>query len=181
MIHLSCFDTKIMKLLHKFLSLSKKIIFIGILNRVMPRKRKGNIGRPTLMTEHCLHKLKEGFLRGYNNRIACVYAGISEALFYKYCDLNPEFVEKKKEWQMKPLTKAIDNVNAALDLGDVQTSKWLLERKLKDDYSVRTETTGKDGGAIQTKVVYIEKEEKESYLQHIKDVTGKNDAIKALK
>lgn len=133
------------------------------------KKGNGDVGRPTVITPECLHKLKEGFLRGYTNRIACIYAGIAESTYYKYCDENPEFVEKKRAWQANPVTKALDNVKQSLDEGDVQTSKWLLERKLKDEYSLRVENTGKGGEPIKKEVVYIDKEEKQGYEDHIKE------------
>jgi hypothetical protein len=115
-----------------------------------PKSQHKDSGRPTVITDSRLHKLKEGFLRGYNNRIACIYAELKESTFYKYCKENPEYVEKKKGWQARPVTKALDNVNNSIEEGDVQTSKWLLERKLKDEFSLRNEVTGKDGEAIQT-------------------------------
>jgi len=52
-----------------------------------------------------------------------------------------------------------------LNEGDVSTAKWYAERKAKDEFSLKTET--EHSGELKSKVVYIEKEEKESYKKHI--------------
>lgn len=134
---------------------------------------KNKVGRPTVFTQDVLNKLQQAFLKGYSNRAACIYADVVEGTFYKYCDENPEYVEKKKAWQENPVSKSRDVVYDAIDQGDVQTAKWMLERKCKDEFSLRTEQTGIGGGPIKKEVVYIDKEEKEGYEEHInKTING---------
>ena len=113
-------------------------------------------GRPKSITSDELQKLKEAFMMGYNNTLACVHADVAERTFYQYCKANPEFSQKKELWKKRPLAKALNNVNQALAEGDVNTSKWLLERKLKDEFSSRVENTGKDGGPQEVTVTQEE-------------------------
>jgi hypothetical protein len=70
--------------------------------------------------------------------------------------------------QQKPAIKAILVINKALKEGDVSTAKWYAERKIKDEFSLKTET--EHSGEVKSKVVYIEKEEKENYKKHINQV-----------
>ena len=56
----------------------------------------------------------------------------------------------------------------AIKNGDMTSVKFWLERKCKDEFSLKTET--EHTGEIKSKVVYIEKEEKEAYEQHINKI-----------
>jgi hypothetical protein len=138
----------------------------------MPKKKpksehKPN-GRPTIMTDSTLAKLKEGFAQGFSVRNACIWADISQDTYFSYCKKYPNFSEQCKTLQQKPLIKSILVINKALNEGDVSTAKWYAERKAKDEFSLKTET--EHSGQIQSKVVYIEKEEKEAYEQHINKI-----------
>ena len=125
-------------------------------------------GRPTIMTEATLGKLKEGFAQGFSVRNACIWADINQDTYFEYCKKHPKFSEQCKTLQQKPLIKSILVINKALNEGDVSTAKWYAERKAKDEFSLKTET--EHSGQIQSKVVYIEKEEKEAYEQHINKI-----------
>lgn len=101
------------------------------------------------MTTLTLQKLKEAFLRGYDNVGACVYAGIKESTFYAHCKINPDFLQSKRRWQESLVMAARENLSRSItEDGDINTSKWLLERRKKEEFSLRTESTGADGGAI---------------------------------
>ena len=135
-----------------------------------PKKNQGgrSVGRPTIMNEATISKLKEGFAQGFSVRNACTWANINQDTYFEYCKKHPEFSEQCKTLQQKPLLKAILVINKALNEGDVNTAKWYAERKAKDEFSLKTET--EHSGQIQSKIVYIEKEEKEAYEQHIDTV-----------
>jgi hypothetical protein len=47
-------------------------------------------------------------------------------------------------------------------------TRTYAERKAKDEFSLKTET--EHSGEVKSKVVYIEKEEKENYKKHINQV-----------
>lgn len=141
----------------------------------MAKKKKSNAGRPTVMTQEVLQKLQHAFLMGCKKREACLYAEIPESTFYNYCDKNPEYVEKIEAWQDMPKLKSKVIINKKLEELDADTAKWYLERKAKDEFSTRSEQTGKDGEPITTKTIYIDKEEKEQYEKHIEDEINNAD------
>lgn len=136
--------------------------------KVIIRKEKIKTGRPSSMTPDVIAKLEEGFAFGFSVRNACIWADISQDTYFNYCKKYPNFSEQCKTLQQKPLIKSILVINKALDEGDVSTAKWYAERKCKDEFSLKTET--EHSGQIQSKVVYIEKEEKEAYEQHINKI-----------
>lgn len=99
----------------------------------MARKNKG--GRPTVMTESTLQKLEQGFMYGFSDIEACLFADIAPATLYAYCQKHTEFSERKERLKEKPKMQAKINVVNAMLGNDVTTSKWYLERKAKDEFS----------------------------------------------
>jgi len=141
--------------------------------KIIIKKEAEKTGRPTIMTEATIGKLKEGFAQGFSVRNACIWANISQDTYFEYCKKHPNFSDQCKTLQQKPLIKSIVVINKALDEGDVSTAKWYAERKAKDEFSLKTET--EHTGEIRSKVVYIEKEEKEEYENHINDTINNAD------
>jgi hypothetical protein len=125
------------------------------------------VGRPTSITEDCLHKLREGFLRGYNNTLACVYADIAESTFYKYCEENKEFTEKKEQWKKAPVLKALNIINESLDAGDSNMAKFVVERRCREDWAVtsKQDITISGGIAVQIETVPANEENIKIYEQ----------------
>lgn len=58
--------------------------------------------------------------------------------------------------------KAYSVVNNALDVGDVSTAKWLLERKRKDDFTPRSEIV-----QPEPVKVFITPEQQAAAIEHI--------------
>jgi hypothetical protein len=134
-----------------------------------PKSEHKKTGRPTIMTPQVIAKLEHCFERGYSDYDAYKSVGISKDAFYDYCVANPDFSEKK-EWLKKNtviLSKNIVYDKLVIDK-DINTAKFILERKCKDEFSLKTET--ELSGEVKSKVVYIEKEEKEAYKKHIDEV-----------
>lgn len=98
---------------------------------------KKKAGRPTLMTDEVLDKLRQAYLWGSTNAEACAYAEISERPLYEYLSKNPEFKQKIEEWKLAPLLKAKKTVVDSLD--DAKNAQWYLERKQKDEFSTKVE------------------------------------------
>ena len=119
----------------------------------MPKKKPKSehkpAGRPTIMTEATIGKLKEGFAQGFSVRNACIWADINQDTYFEYCKKHPNFSEQCKTLQQKPLIKSILVINKALNEGDVATAKWYAERKAKDEFSLRNEISGIDGEAVK--------------------------------
>lgn len=106
------------------------------------------IGRPPAIDETVLAKLEEGFVKGLSDREACLYAGIHPATLYRYCEEHPDFRERKELLKDQPKIQAKLNVSEALEARDKDMSKWYLERRAKEEFSSRSEVTGKDGEAL---------------------------------
>ena len=102
------------------------------------------VGRPTVMTPETLRKLEEAFALGCTDLEACTYADISKSTLYDYQQEHPEFVERKELLKENPILLARKSVVEAL-ANDPDLSLRYLERKKKDEFSPRSELTGKDG------------------------------------
>lgn len=108
----------------------------------MPTRK---VGRPAAITTEIIGKLEVAFLNGASDKEACFVAGIGATTLYEYCNDNPQFAERKEALKEMIKYKARSNVSKAINDGDKPLSQWYLERKAKDEFSVRTENTGKDG------------------------------------
>lgn len=102
--------------------------------KTTPPCTKSNVGRPKKIDENVLRKLEQGFVYGYSDAEACLYADISTTTLYTYCKDNPEFTERKEQLKNRPKMRAKLNVANSLDRGDVDVSRWYLERKAKDEF-----------------------------------------------
>jgi hypothetical protein len=133
-----------------------------------PKHLHKEAGRPTIMTKEVVDKLEYAFMRGFNDEQASFHAGIDKSTLYNYCKVHPEFSTKKETLKSHLVMQSKINIFEAIESGSVLDSKWLLERKAKDEFSLKTET--EHSGEVKSKVVYIEKEEKENYKKHINQV-----------
>lgn len=97
------------------------------------------IGRPTVFDDITLQKLEYGFAHGLSDAQACLYAGIAPSSLYNYQRQNPDFLERKELLKDSITMRAKLNVAGKINEGDTQQSQWWLERKAKDEFSVRTE------------------------------------------
>lgn len=91
------------------------------------------------MTPETIARLEEVFGIGGTDREACFYADISQQTLYDYQEKHPEFIERKEALKEKPILKARQSVVKALD--DPEIALKFLERKKKDEFSVRQEVT----------------------------------------
>ena len=113
------------------------------------------MGRKTVITKEIISNLLEGFCMGYKIPLACMYAGVSRQTFYNYCNKKEGFLEHCNELRQTPSLKAIAIINKAIEEGDISSAKWWLERKCKEEFSLRNEITGEDGEAIKIKIPEI--------------------------
>lgn len=100
-------------------------------------------GRPTIVTEEIIHKLNEAFALGCSDLEACFYADISKSTLYNYQNKNSEFVERKEELKEKPVFEARKSVISAMKTDGALALKY-LERKKKDEFSLKTESEVKN-------------------------------------
>lgn len=95
-------------------------------------KKKG--GRPSRITTEIKDRLLQAFAYGLSDREACLYAGIAPSTLYSYCEKHPKFSEQKEELKNRPKLQAKVVIFEALKKGDVNTAKWYLERKAKEEF-----------------------------------------------
>lgn len=121
---------------------------------------QNKVGRPTVMNKETLEKLRQGFLMGFSDREACSYADINPQSLYNYQTDHPEYVEQKELWKQQPIFKAKMIVVAALERKDREMAKWYLERKNKEEFSPRSEFTGKDGEKLEGLIIIKDNDHK---------------------
>ena len=109
------------------------------------KKPNSKVGRPSVMTKEVVEKLEWAFRRGFNDEEASFHAGIDKGTLYNYCHDNPDFSTRKEMLKRCLVVRSKELLAESIEGGDVNNGKWLLERKAKDEFSIRTEQTGKDG------------------------------------
>lgn len=116
-----------------------------------PEKNKG--GRPCSIKKEKIQELKQAFCLGCTDEEACLFAGVKRSTFYDFCKRYPEFSEQKELWKKNPVLKAkkliFDNLGA-----DLKTARWYLERKCKDEFSLKEEMS--TGSNDDTKQAYLQ-------------------------
>lgn len=118
------------------------------------KKRKSNAGRPTDMTPNTIKKLEEAFALGCSDGEACFYADISKQTLYNYQKKHPEFVDRKEALKQRPVLMARQQLVKGLKDNPELSLKY-LERKLKSEFGLRHEITGKDGQPLTpTSIVF---------------------------
>lgn len=83
-------------------------------------------GRPSVMTELALLKLRTAFLIGCSEREACVFAGIHRMTLYRYQDKNPDFCDQKEAWRTWLVIQARKVISDAIHAGDSRTAWQFL-------------------------------------------------------
>ena len=109
-------------------------------------------GRPSKMTPELVEKLERAFMAGCTDEEACCYVDIDKQTLYNYCHKNPDFFDRKETLKNKPTMKAKFIIEDALDDKDLPTAHRVIDRK--EGTKVKTELTGKDGGAIETRATF---------------------------
>ena len=110
-----------------------------------PKSEHKKIGRPLKITPEVVTKLEYAFSKSFTDEQACQHVDISRECLNNYCLANPAFRDKKESLKRNLTLKAKMNVVESIESGEIASSKWWLERKAKDEFSLRVENTGKDG------------------------------------
>ena len=133
------------------------------------------------MNEYTIGKLEEAFERWCTDIEACLHAGINQSTLYDYIKKNPKFSERKEVLKQSTIISARRTVRLHIEwLQDEETKKYIitpnpdiamkyLERKKKDEFSTRTETTGKDWWSIEIST-NISQLSDEQLLEKIKSI-----------
>lgn len=108
-------------------------------------KNKG--GRPTIFTPQVIEKLERAYAMDCTDAEACLYADIAPSALYKYQERNPSFVERKQSLKQSPFLIARNTLVNGIK-SDPELALKYLERKKKDEFSLRSEIAGADGGPV---------------------------------
>lgn len=94
---------------------------------------KKEVGRPTVMTADIISKLEDGFIKGFTDKEACLYADIAPTTLYDFCKDNKEFAERKELLKEQIKMRAKENISEGISVAkSVSLSQWYLERRDKD-------------------------------------------------
>lgn len=122
----------------------------------MAKKEKKKVGRPTVMTPEVLAKLEQAFAIDASVEEALSYAECKPDAYYDYLKKNPTFSDRIADLRQRPILAARQRVVKGVT-ENYQNAMDYLKRKRVEEFGdrVRSEHTGKDGGAIKIEGVEI--------------------------
>lgn len=104
---------------------------------------KNSVWRPSVITEDTLAKLEFAFANSFTDEEASLYANIHISTLYRYCEDNIEFRDRKEALKKQPNIKAKLNWIKKMEEWEYQASKEWLERKSRDEFSLKQEINSK--------------------------------------
>lgn len=113
---------------------------------ILKKKKKVNTninwtaGRPNSIDEKLLAKLEEWFMMSLTDDECCLYCNINPSTLYRYIDKNPDFSKRKELLKRTPNIQAKANWVKEIKQGTYASSKEWLERRSKDEFSLKIET-----------------------------------------
>jgi hypothetical protein len=96
-----------------------------------------SVGRPTVITSDIVRKLETAFQDGFSVSEACLTFGISRTAYYERNATDREFMDKMELARTYVSIRAKKTVIHAINEGDLSTAKWWLERKARNEFSLR--------------------------------------------
>lgn len=112
------------------------------------------VGRPTVMIPAVIEIIEQELKNGATLAQASFLAGISLKTIYNYFGDNPEFKERCELLQGMVAYRARLNIKNKIEAGDIDTSKYWLDRKDKE-FKLKTDITT-DDKALPTPIVSLE-------------------------
>lgn len=115
-------------------------------------------GRPTDCTPEVTAIICRELAEGLSIASACAAAGIDRATYHRWIargDEGPPFSDFRDAATRARAagTRGLElTVRTAAD-GDWRAAAWMLERRAPEDWSKRTEITGRDGGPVEVRDV----------------------------
>lgn len=125
------------------------------------------MARPKKINDDVLRKLEDGFIKGLSDREACLYADIAPSTLYDYCKQQPAFSERKELLKNQVKVQAKLNVAEEVNNGNIDLSKWYLERKAKDEFSLKQEV--EHSGGMNNTVSELTPEERKKRIEELKE------------
>jgi hypothetical protein len=103
----------------------------------------GEIGRPTVMIPKVIETIEEELKNGATLAQASFLAGISLRTIYNYFEGNQDFKDRCDLLQGMVAYRARVNIKTKIESGDIDTSKYWLDRKDKD-FKPKNDLTSND-------------------------------------
>lgn len=121
-------------------------------------------------TPEIVELLEDAFRDGASITEACDLADIDRQTYYNWLDAQEGFSTKMQEAQewVTEVARAVV-AQRITKKKDPETAKWWLERKKKDEFSTRTEQTGKGGKDLQPPTFVVMTSEAKDQLQKLYD------------
>jgi len=107
--------------------------------------------------EKVIEALEPLFKMGMSVNKACNAAGFPQSTVQTWIDNSEELRLKIGIWQAEPSRLARSSWLAKIAEGDYIASRDWLTKKEKDEFSERTEMTGKDGKELPAPIISIER------------------------
>lgn len=97
--------------------------------------------------------LRQSFMRDFTVEQACNYVGITVDTFYRWLKESEGFAKEIQSCRDYLFRKAREVLAEAItNKKSTKEAKWLLSRRERNLYALRTEQTGKDGEGIEVNV-----------------------------
>lgn len=115
-------------------------------------------GRPTDCTPEITEIICAELREGLSIASACAAAGVHRSSFHEWVSRSDEgppfsdFADATTKARAAG-TRALEVTVRTAAGTDWRAAAWMLERKAPEDWSKRTEITGKDGGPIEAQIV----------------------------
>ena len=123
-----------------------------------------NVWRPKLIDKTVVAKLEEWFSMWMTDVEACLYANISKNTLYRYVEDSPDFWNRKEELKNNLKMIAKTNLNKSITKWDLIDSKWYLERRAKDEFSLKQEIDQNTNMNVNMKIEEATDEELEQII-----------------
>ena len=92
--------------------------------------------RPTKLNDDTIQKLKEAFKLDCTVLEACYYADISKSAYYDWIWENKEFMDEIMVSKKYLELKSRQIIASSIEIWDVKTAMWYLERKRRKEFSI---------------------------------------------
>lgn len=124
------------QLIQKKLDEKEKIELMKLFEEAMPdivSLTKKSHGRPSIMTENVVAKLRFAFIMGSSDVEACTLSGINKATLYRYQSKHPDFCDQKVH--LRSYMKLRARMTILRNINDMNIAKWYLERKATKEFN----------------------------------------------
>lgn len=96
-------------------------------------------------TKEIINQICDELRLGQTREDACAYVGIHKDTFYDWLKKKSEFSDAVLKAETECKRRCIGIIQKA-SITTWQAAAWWLERKYKNEFSLRSELTGSDGG-----------------------------------